>query len=349
MGVSQRAMLVLACGAQVLIASAQRNNNDETPFLVKTFSRDQVKQLDVQTSGGNITVTGQASGDARIEMFVRSNNGWSDLSKEEIQKRLDEQYDLTLAVEGGTLKAIARHKDRDEWRHGLSISFRIYVPENVSSEVKTSGGNIDLSDLNGTEDFHTSGGNMSLSQLNGKITGSTSGGNVHISDSKNDIDLHTSGGNMQAKHCEGTITLATSGGNLNLEDMKGTIHATTSGGHVDGDEIAGELRTSTSGGNIHLDNLSCSLNASTSGGNIEVNLKSMGKYLELENSAGNIVVTLPHGQGLNLSISGDRVHTEKLDNFSGAIDNRSIAGTLNGGGIPVKVSGNSGHVELNFQ
>jgi DUF4097 and DUF4098 domain-containing protein YvlB len=345
----KKILFVFACGLQMLTVAAQSDH--DAPFLQKSFSRDAIKQLLSETSGGNISVFGEATGDARVEVYIQPNNGRNgSMSKEEIQKRLDEQFDLTLAVEGGTLKAIARHKERfDNWNHSLSISFRIYVPDAVSSELRTSGGNISLKDLSGTEDFKTSGGNMDIQHLTGKLTGGTSGGNVSISDSKNSIDLHTSGGNMDATRCEGTIRMATSGGNMVLKEVKGDIHATTSGGEVEGEDIAGELRTSTSGGNIHLGNLSCSLAASTSGGNIDVSLKTMGKYLDLSNSSGDISVVLPAGQGMDLKISGERVHTGKLENFSGDVDKRSVAGKLNGGGIPVKVDGNSGNVEVSFR
>jgi hypothetical protein len=346
----KRTALVVACGMQVLLATAQ--DSSETPYLVKTFPRDQIKQLKSQTSGGNIHVTGQSTGDAKVEVFVRSNNGNRNLSQDEAKQRMDEAVELTVAMNGGTLEALAKRKDKwddDNGRHGISVSFEIYVPESVSSDLETSGGNIHLSDLTGNENFSTSGGNLHLESLSGKINGTTSGGNVTITDSRNDIDLRTSGGNMHAKNCEGTITMTTSGGNVDLQNVKGTVHATTSGGHIDGDGIDGELRTSTSGGNIHLDNLTCSLNASTSGGSIDVTMKKMGKYVELGNSGGNIHLTLPNGQGYNLDITGDRIRTDKLNNFSGTMDNHNLNGTLNGGGVPVRVSGNSGHVTLNFE
>ncbi|HET6252769.1 MAG TPA: hypothetical protein VFE32_01780 [Puia sp.] len=345
----KRTALVVACGMQVLLATAQDRN--DSPYLVKTFPRDQVRQLRSQTSGGNIHVSGQTTGDAKVVVYVRSNNGNHVLTHDEAQQRMDESVELTVAMNGGTLEALAKRKgkwDDDNWRHGVSVSFEIYVPEAVSSDLETSGGNIHLNDLTGTENFSTSGGNLHLEGLSGKINGTTSGGNVTITDSKNDIDLRTSGGNMHAKNCEGTITLTTSGGNMDLQNVKGTIHAMTSGGHIDGDAVDGELKTSTSGGNIHLDNLTCSLNASTSGGSIDVTIKKVGKYVELGNSGGNIHLTLPN-QGYNLDISGDKIHTDKLNNFSGTMDNHNMNGTLNGGGIPVRVSGNSGHVTLTFE
>jgi hypothetical protein len=344
------AVLMAACGMQVFAAAAQDIN--ETPYLVKTFTRDQVKQLKSETSGGNIHVYGQSTGDAKVEVYVRSNDGGRYLSHDEAQKRLDGSVDLTVAMNGGTLETVAKHKDGrddDNWRHSVSVSFVIYVPEAISSDLETSGGNIHLSDLTGTEKFTTSGGNLHLQGLSGKITGETSGGNVTITDSKNDIDLRTSGGNMHATNCEGTITMETSGGNMHLQNVKGMIHATTSGGHVEGDGVDGELRTSTSGGNIRLDNLTCSLNASTSGGSIDVTIKKLGKFVELGNSGGNIHLTLPNGQGYNLDISADKIHTDKLNNFSGTVNDHNLEGTLNGGGVPVRITGSSSHVTLSFE
>ncbi|HEY6899946.1 MAG TPA: DUF4097 family beta strand repeat-containing protein, partial [Puia sp.] len=272
------------------------------------------------------------------------------LSKEEIDSRLQD-FDITVAVEGGVLKAIAKHRQRNNinWNKSLSISFRIVAPQSVSSSLRTSGGNIDIRNLSGTEDFRTSGGNIDIAQLSGKITGRTSGGNVNIVDSKDNIDLETSGGNMHAEHCDGTIRLATSGGNVHLRSIKGNVRATTSGGQVEGGDITGELQARTSGGNVNFDNLSGSLAASTSGGNIHINLNETGKYVDLSNSGGDITLTLPQGKGMDLNISGEQVHTSSMNNFKGDLDKHHVSGTLNGGGIPVKIDGGGGSVHVNFK
>src|ERR1700743_1927351 len=137
-------LFFLACSLQVGLVEAQKS--DQTPYLLNTFSRDQVRQVSDTTSGGNITVTGQASGEARVEVYIQSNNGRNgSISKEEIQKRLDEQFDPDVSVSNGTLKASATTKKehRNEWNNNsLSISFRIYVPQNAGTSLRTSGGNI---------------------------------------------------------------------------------------------------------------------------------------------------------------------------------------------------------------
>ena len=343
----KRILIAFACGLPLMTLNSTLNAQN-TPYMQKSFPREAVHQVQAQTSGGNISVEGESSGEARVEVYIRSNNG-HDLSKDEIQQRLNEQFDLTVGLEGGVLKAIAKHKISNiNWNRTLSISFVIHTPEAVSSMLKTSGGNIDLKGLSGTEDFKTSGGNLSIDHLSGKITGRTSGGNVTIVNSHDNIDLETSGGNVSAERCDGTIELVTSGGNMELTAVKGNINARTSGGHVGGKDVTGELHAKTSGGNIDFENMTGSLAASTSGGNIHV-IINPGKYIDLSNSGGNITLELPKDKGMDLNVSGDQVHSTAMTNFRGDVDKHRISGSLNGGGIPVKVDGNGGSVQLSFR
>ncbi len=341
--------LLLMSGLGAFAAIAQ--SPETQPYLQKTFPRASVKAIEAETSGGNIDVYGQASGDARVEVYVWADNGRNrDISKDELQKRLEDQYDLNVSIDGDKIVASAKQKRGwdNGWKKGVSVSFKIYTPEAVSSHVRTSGGNIVMKDLKGSEDFRTSGGNLNVDHLSGTIRGRTSGGNVDVNDSQDEIDLGTSGGNMVAQRCEGRIQLSTSGGNVELRSVKGNIRATTSGGQVDGGQITGELDAHTSGGNIDLRDLAATLSASTSGGNIHVNFLST-KSVDLSNSSGSITLELPQGQGMDLRITGERVHSTAMSNFKGDVDERHIDGTLNGGGIPVKVDGNGGDVHVSFK
>ena len=340
--------LILLAGLQVWTVSAQSGRSPL--YLQKSLSGLGIQQVEAQTSGGNISVSGVVDKDTRLEVYIRDNHG-DELSNEEIKKRLDDQFDLTITTDDHKLKAIVRPKrDHINWNRSLSISFKIYVPEAASTVLRTSGGNITLKNLSGaTQDFKTSGGNMDIDQVTGKIMGRTSGGNINISDAKEEIDLGTSGGNIEATHCEGNIHLATSGGDLKLRLLKGSIRATTSGGNVKGEVIEGELIARTSGGNIRFTDLSCSLNGVTSGGDINVSFKDMGKYLDLRNSSGDVTVQLPQGKGLDFQVSADRVKCNEMNNFKGRMDEKHIEGAMNGGGIPVKIDNNSGDVTLTFK
>ncbi|HWD89121.1 MAG TPA: DUF4097 family beta strand repeat-containing protein [Mucilaginibacter sp.] len=339
--------LLLACGISTL-ALAQ---DDRTPYSTQSLANDAISSVRVLTSAGGILVSGEAGQQPRIDVYIRGNNN-RDLSKDEIKRRLDENFDMSITVNNRELQAIVKNKhDHIDWNEdGLSISFKIYVPQDVATDLKTSGGGIHLDHLKGNEQFSTSGGGLEINTVNGTIHGTTSGGGIDVKNSGDNINLVTSGGGIRAENCSGDISLRTSGGGLELNDLKGTIHATTSGGGIRGENVEGELITSTSGGGIDLRNMNCSLDAHSSAGSVSVQVKQVGKYLKLDTSAGNIDLELPLKQGLSLNITADRInqHPFNISDFTGDWDKNHIKGTVNGGGAQVDANANSGHIDVRF-
>jgi DUF4097 and DUF4098 domain-containing protein YvlB len=331
------------------LANAQ-NKTEKEPYLVKSLSGDNINMVEVQTSGGQISVSASNSGDARVEVFINYPDSRREFTKEEIRKRLEEKYNLDISVSGNKLVASAKPKEKiTDWKEALSISFRIYVPKNVSTDLSTSGGSIRLSGLSGKQEFRTSGGSLDIDDVKGNIHGRTSGGSISIENSSDNIDLTTSGGSVEAKNCEGKIRLNTSGGTLHLRDLKGDIKASTSGGSISGKNISGELITSTSGGSIRLTDLACSLEASTSGGSIDVEITALGKYVKLDNSGGNIDLQIPKNKGVDLDLSGRSINRDSFSDFKGKMDDDAITGKLNGGGVPVTVTAHSGRITLQLK
>ena len=333
-----------------LLAALQfsvKAQSDKAPFMTKSLGNDAIKDVEVETSGGSISVSG-VTANARVEVYITSNNN-KELTKEEIQQRLNDKYTLNVSVTNNKVTATARLKEKmTDWKKALNISFKVFVPKNVSTDLSTSGGSISLNNLSGNLKFSTSGGSLDLDNVSGNVDGRTSGGSIDLRNSKDDIDLSTSGGSIDAKNCEGKLRLSTSGGSLDLKDLKGDIRATTSGGGIHGSDIEGELIAHTSGGSIHFSDLSCSLETSTSGGNIDVSIKQLGKYIKISNSAGNIDITLPN-KGLDLDLSASKIKTGQLSNFSGKVDEEEINGKLNGGGVPVRIDAGSGKISLSLR
>lgn len=333
-------LLIATCLSGVIKAQS----NDTEPFLTKSLSGNAIKKVYARTSGGSVTVTGGT--EARLEVYVRSSNSANRLSREEIQSILDSDYELTISTDNNQLSVTSKTKFNNiERRKQLSISYKIFVAQNVSTDLATSGGSISMTNLSGTQTFATSGGSLNLSKLNGSIDGKTSGGSISISDSKDKINLNTSGGSIKAENCVGDIVLATSGGSVNLTGLKGVINARTSGGSVRGNNINGELITHTSGGSINLNDITASVEASTSGGGLNVSVKELGKYVKLSSSGGNVSLDLPGNKGLNLDVHGSRIRTEGVNNINGSRSEKDINGTFNGGGVPVTVRAN-GNISL---
>jgi len=340
--------LYLALFALFLATTTYAQGDNDKPYFTKDFSENYLEAIKVQTSGGSISVKGDDKRGVTVEMYVRAND-WKggNASDEEIEDRL-KQYDITIRREGNMVVAIAEPRDRNgmNWKKDLSIAFKVYTPRNFDTDLRTSGGSIRLASLNGEQNFTTSGGSIDINDLKGNIKGRTSGGSIEATNCSDNVDLVTSGGSIKAESMVGNIRLITSGGSISLADLNGKITATTSGGGVRADGIQGDLETKTSGGSIRMKNLAASVRASTSAGSIEADFDRLGDYVSLSTSAGSVRVNMPLNKGLDLDLRGNRVSID-LKNFDGRMDKDRVQGSLNGGGIPVKLTASSGSVYVN--
>ena len=242
-------------------------------------------------------------------MYVRSNTWKEKLSLEEIKERL-ENFDITMNQEGNILRVSAKPKNSSWNKKSLSISFKLFVPKGVSTRLETQGGNMALTDLTGTQNALTRGGNISQ------------------------------------ENSTGNASLETAGGNINVSGFDGKLNVTCSGGNIGLDNAKGALMVKTSGGNISINHISGSLDAHTSGGNIRAEVTGLEKYLNLTTSGGNITASIPEDKGLDLDIRADNIDANfKL--FKGHLGKEKVQGSVNGGGVPVKMHTSGGNISLN--
>ncbi|MVM33030.1 DUF4097 family beta strand repeat protein [Spirosoma sp. HMF4905] len=333
-----------------LTALADKPKDDrDTPYQTKTFSGN-INSVRAETSGGSLTIEGGTDMNAKVEMYVRGNNGNGNLDKSEIEDRLKD-YDISIAQEGGTIVATAkRHNNLNNWKNSLSISFKFYTPRKVTTDLRTSGGSIHLASLSGNQKFRTSGGSLHMNDVDGDINGQTSGGSIHFdgcqAGTSGYLDLQTSGGSIEGKSSTGKMRLHTSGGSIRLSDLKGDVDAQTSGGSVNGESLEGDIKASTSGGSVRLANVAGSIDASTSAGGVDVSITKLTGPVRLSTSAGSVRVKMPLDKGITLNLSGNSIKIP-LNNFNGDTEKDRIRGTLNGGGIPVTLTASSGSVYVN--
>jgi hypothetical protein len=334
-------LLLFTCAT---VSFAQGEN--DTPYQTKKFSNAGVNLVKVKTSGGAIRVEGGSNEGITAELYVKPNSWPSNLSEQEIENRL-KGYDIVMKIEGETLilNALRKKELSNDWKTTLSIGFRVKCPAQLNTDLLTSGGSINLSNLDARQHFVTSGGSIHLYKVSGHSEGQTSGGSIHVEQSGGDIDIATSGGSVHADRVKGLIKLVTSGGSLHLNDIDGTLEAATSGGSIRGENLSGKADLRTAGSSINLLNVKASLKAVTAAGSITVEIAEMGSYLELSASAGSVRVDLPMQKGLNLDLHGDSVNMD-TSNFLGTNRNGDLVGTLNGGGVPVKIWADSGRISV---
>lgn len=282
------------------------------PYLTKEFTISTPGELEVVTSGGSIDVSSHSGDKVRVEMFVRK-GGRSIESNDNDAAEALEDFEIEIEKSGNKVIASAS-REGGSWfsSNNVSISFKVLVPKQMSCDLKTSGGSIQLTGVSGNQDVATSGGSLTLADISG------------------DMDATTSGGSINIKNYEGLLEASTSGGSINLSNAKG------------------ELAVKTSGGSINLEDVEGSLTARTSGGGIKANLSSLDKQLKLSTSGGSITAVIPGGLGLDLDLKGNRVNT-KLSNFDGEVEKDRVVGSINGGGIPVVMSTSGGSVNLEYR
>jgi hypothetical protein len=327
-----------------LVAIAQKE--DEKPYMVKTFTASAIKNLKMNTSGGALSVVGTSEPEARIEVYVRANQNRDDIiSKEDLEERL-KNYELTVSQDGNTITAFAKNKTNNWGKKSLSIAFKAFVPENITTDLNTSGGSISVKGITGNAIGRTSGGSISVVKCKNKIALRTSGGSISADNCSGDIDLSTSGGSISAADLDGIIDLTTSGGSISLDNLKGNTRAITSGGSIKATELRGESVVKTSGGSITLREIYGTLDAATSAGSMDVEIMELGKSLNLSVSSGGLNVRMPMNKGMNLDCAAQKVNIDGLKNFDGEIDKTYVKGKLNGGGIPVSMKVSSGSLTV---
>jgi DUF4097 and DUF4098 domain-containing protein YvlB len=198
----------------------------------------------------------------------------------------------------------------------LRVRYNIRVPAHYSVDVDTSGGDVDLADLNGNVTAHTSGGDMKAGHLTGTTALSTSGGDVELAGVNGKLTVHTSGGTIHLGEGSGPAELKTSGGSIKVEHIAGDLYARTSGGSVTARFAAAphaECKLSTSGGSITVSlpasaNLDLDAHASGGGVDSELPVTVMGKHGE-DSLNGKINAGGPR---LVLRTSGGSINVRRL-------------------------------------
>jgi len=255
----------------------------------KTFSVSKGELLELSASVGNIKVTTWD----KDELYVKI------IGNDRAEDKIKFSFEETSS--GVEIRAEKRGNDWFNWGSGLKLNFEIRLPSTFDTELKTSGGNVYVSDLSGNNDIRTSGGDVTTTDVNGKLVIKTSGGKIVVDKHEGVAELSTSGGDIDVKSHVGDLEASTSGGDVELNVASGKIKASTSGGDM---RVAYKgqnegISLGTSGGDIKLllpEDFAAELECKTSGGRVKNELRTTKVYrdkksvLEAEvNGGGNLV------------------------------------------------------------
>lgn len=238
------------------------------------------------------------------------------------------EFDFDQRGDRVTVKA--RLQDRGHRRRSFSVGakFRAVVPARFNVVLDTSGGNIDVGDLDGSVRADTAGGSIVIGRVAGPVRADTAGGGIEI------------------EACREEVNADTAGGSIRLGEMQGRVRADTAGGSIRIDVSRGAVNASTAGGSISLRAASGAVDASTSGGSVEVVFVGQpDDDSDLSTSGGGVTAVIAEGLRFDIDArSGSRVKSEfSLEDAQSSEDR--LRGRLNGGGPRLRLS-SSGPVRI---
>ena len=277
------------------------------PTFDRTFDAKPGERFSLNTDVGSVKLTGADV--AAVTVHVEA-SGPSEAMR-----------DFTLTAERTTNGVVVEgHRTAErgwDWMRPfgdrLRIQYVIQVPRNFQVDIRTSGGKLDLANVEGPVDARTSGGNVRLSALNGEL------------------EIRTSGGDIDAERLQGKMQVRTSGGEIVIRGADGDLDARTSGGEIELQALSGKVQ------------------ARTSGGNISAQLTDKTTATALRTSGGNIDIRVPanYAAAVSARTSGGRVRCDLPFKNDGDIGRYRLQGTLNGGGdnhVEAHTSGGNIHI-----
>ena len=147
----------------------------------ESYKVSEPAQLSVSSSDGNIEVLPSAQSGIELRYIVKRNNKLLQISRAELEKEVT----LEITTTANSLKINVKYPNNSGFfdsNNRITVSFKILVPKQTASELRTSDGNISISGLTSDQQLYTSDGNIHVSAIKGTIKGRTSDGNVMVKD-----------------------------------------------------------------------------------------------------------------------------------------------------------------------
>jgi DUF4097 and DUF4098 domain-containing protein YvlB len=272
-------MIGLACLFMLMLAVGCTCSDDllasSGDVINRSFEVSEGGTLTMDVQRASIQVETGRGKEVEVEVIRKVGAPDEESAKEILEKyKIDFHHsgrDVTIETDDHTRRSgfLSWLKNKN-----FNVRFNVTVPSTYNLNLKTSGGSITISDIQGDVKAKTSGGSLKFAYIKGPVWGKTSGGSIQLGRCSGDANLTTSGGRLHIGTVEGEVKAHTSGGSIQVKEVMGTINAKTSGGSVSAaisKQPAGDCSLTTSGGSItiHLEEgINMDVEAKTSGGSI---------------------------------------------------------------------------------
>jgi len=338
-------LVILLIAAGVVMEVQSQEVRKEGKYWVgeikKTFNVKDGGTLVMDEVRGDITV--HAEGKGKVSVYeIKKMDIFSKKEAETAMKESDKGY----VLEGNTITIGGPAFDR-KW---ISSKFKIVLPKDFNCDIKTKGGDLNISGVNGKVKAATGGGDIELEQIGGvvkvvtgggdveitkttdSVTATTGGGDVDVTASKGAVIVTTGGGDITVLETEDEVTVTTGGGDVEIKATNGKVIVTTGGGEIDIIKAKGNVTVTTGGGDIEIDGVKGDFKATTGGGDIQAN--EVDGAISLTTGGGDIDLGQIHGS-IEINTGGGDIQAEMvLTDFS---KDHDVSMNTGGGNIDLTI------------
>jgi hypothetical protein len=293
----------------------------------------------IKREGGNWTLTEQGS--LTIDPAGQANS-------ENDARTMLSRFPVTSARQGATALF--------EVAYGpFATSLEITVPRTLDSlTIQTLGGDIDVSDLNGSLAAEASGGKINVGQVGGNVDIRAAGGTIVLGAIGGTARCLSGGGAISASEIHGDAQLETGGGDILLRKAGAKVHATTAGGGIEILEAKGTVQANTFGGPIQIGSAK-GVHCESASGSIEAQFLPGIPLLDsfLSTGSGDITVWIPSNLRVSIRAQNEGSGNVRsvVSDFPGLRVMPAGAAVLaelliNGGGPVLQLAGNGGRIYI---
>ncbi|HEX6629429.1 MAG TPA: M56 family metallopeptidase [Gemmatimonadaceae bacterium] len=283
-----------------LADSKQKKQLDSTFQLSAPARSGGTLYLNLKTGGG-VTIRGWD----RQEVLVRARLGGRDWR--------DTRVTLEPSSGDATLESVFAR-----WSNNQSTShdFDIQLPREYNVRIRSSGGSVNIADVNGTFTGNTGGGEIDIRSVSGRVDISTGGGEVNVSDSNVDGKVSTGGGLVRIVRVNGRFRGSSGSGPVIYSESngggkgygagygKGASASASDSKSASAAALAsaGPIRMTQAGGSVYLPSAPSGASVSTGGGRIvigpsggAVDAHTGGGDIEIGPASGSVEATTGAG------------------------------------------------------
>lgn len=301
---------------------------DATSVITQEFFVDAPCPLSIDVPGAVTHLRpGSASDRAEVQLSV---SGCSPEDAEQLFDRL--QLDARQAK--GTVQVVSdlTRTDTEWWRWIRTFDGTLHVevtcPSRVEADLTIPGGELDIADLAGEFSLSVMGTPCRLVNLEGDLT---------LRGESSDVTL---------ENCTGTDILArVAVGSLTLTDVAAeTLTLRSVAAPVSVTNCEGETTITTRSAPVTIDGLEGSCTVNSRGGSVRYEGCPTAETT-LEAVGAPLTTLLPLSCDADLTMTGATMTLDEAFSFEGERTDKEIAGILNKGGPPLRLSSTGGLVE----